>query len=382
MTRRVIPNAARMIQALLQPWYDALADPATAQEGVLHRLLADYARTADGRQHGASHIDNVDDFRRAYPARDYLAYKPLLDRVMTGEVDTLLAEEPLGWAITRGTTGGDSKFIPMTPTDIRSRISAGRAVLNYVYQSEGYEIFEGVNLNLNFPSVVGAIEVNGETIEYGYSSGIYNRHVATFTPIRSVPSQPEIDELGGGKKISDWAKRFELALEKCRDENVTLVGGVCQTTIEFARYLRKQHKCYPKDLWKPRIMTLGSTPGINTRYRPLLQALYGRTIIREIYGATEGIFGQQRDAKRAWAPNYDLFFLEVETRSGVKMLHEMRYGEWGYLIVSTPTLPRYRIGDVILAFGSHYFRCIGRDEWWTLLKYAWGELSTVNFNRL
>jgi hypothetical protein len=163
---------------------------------------------------------------------------------------------------------------------------------------------------------------------------------------------------------------------------VTLVGGVCQTALQFARFLGKEHRCYPKDLWKPILLALGSTPGINTRYRETLRALYGKVIIREIYGATEGIFGQQRDQKRAWVPNYDLFFFEVETRSGIKMLHEMRYGEWGRLIVSTPTLPRYRIGDVILAFGSSYFRCIGRDTWWTLLNYGWGELWTLNLNRL
>ncbi|MGB3712987.1 MAG: GH3 auxin-responsive promoter family protein [Candidatus Promineifilaceae bacterium] len=383
MTSKFSPSGATgMLKAILQPWYDALANPAAAQERVLHRLLADYARTADGRQHGAAHIDTIDDYRRAFPSRSYETFKLLLDRVMAGEIDALLGEEPLGWAITRGTASGESKFIPMTPTDIRQRVSAGRAMMNYVNQTGRTELFEGVNLNLNFPSVVGTVDMNGDTIEYGYSSGIYARHVATFTPIKSVPSQSEIDELGGGRKISDWARRFELALAMCRAENVTLVGGVCQTAIEFARYLRREHKCYPKDLWKPQIMTLGSTPGINTRYRPALHALYGRAIIREIYGATEGIFGQQRDGRRAWVPNYDQFFFEVETRTGFKMLHEMRYGERGRLVVSTPTLPRYRIGDVILAFGSSHFRCIGRDEWWTLLRYAWGELATLNLNRL
>lgn len=71
-------------------------------------------------------------------------------------------------------------------------------------------------------------------------------------------------------------------------------------------------------------MTLGSVPGINTRYRPALHALYSPVAIREIYGATERMFGQQRDEKKAWVPNYDLFFFEVEMRSGIKMLHEMR----------------------------------------------------------
>ena len=105
------------------------------------------------------------------------------------------------------------------------------------------------------------------------------------------------------------------------------------------------HKVYPKELWKTQIMTLGSVPGINTRYAAALKALYGPAAIREIYGATEGMFGQQRDEKRAWMPNYDLFFFEVQTRSGIKMLHEMQPGEMGRLVVSTPILARYRIGD-------------------------------------
>ena len=156
----------------------------------------------------------------------YEEYKPLIQRVMAGEVSLLLTEEPVGWAITRGTTKGESKFIPMTPTDLRMRISAGRAMMNYVASSGRYDLFQGVNLNLNFPSVVGTVRVGEREVEYGYSSGIYTKHVSAFTPIRSVPTQDEIDALGGGKTVRDWEARFELAYQKCKDENVTLVGGV------------------------------------------------------------------------------------------------------------------------------------------------------------
>jgi hypothetical protein len=198
----------------------------------------------------------------------------------------------------------------------------------------------------------------------------------------SKPVQGEIDELGGGKTIRDWEARFELAYEKCKDENVTLVGGVCPTTIKFARYLHQKHKVYPKDLWQTQVMTSGSVPGINIRYRPTLRALYGPVAIREIYGATECMFGQQRDEKKAWVPNYDPFFFEVETRSGGKMLHEMRPGEMGSMVVSTPILPRYKIGDLIRTLRPPYFRCIGRDKWWMPLRYAWDELRTFNLGRL
>jgi len=252
-----------------------------------------------------------------------------------------------------------------------------------VVSSGRYDLFGGVNLNLNFPSVVGTVQVGERELEYGYSSGIYTKYVSARTPIRSTPTQDEIDALGGGKTTRDWEARFELAYQKCKDENVTLVGGVCPVSIKFARYLHRTHKVYPKDLWQTQIMTLGSVPGINTKYQPALNALYGRkVIIREIYGTTEGMFGQQRDEKRAWVPNYDLFFFEVQTRSGIKMLHEMRPGEMGSLVVSTPVLPRYRIGDLILALRSPYFRCIGRDRWWTVLRYAWDEFMTFNLGRL
>ena len=376
-------HVSAMIEAILQPWHDSVENPKTFQEEILERFLPDYAQTEYGREHGAGQVDTVAAYRRAFPPASYEQYRPDIQRVMAGDISRLLAEEPVGWAITRGTTKGESKFIPMTPTDVAMRISAGRAMMNYVSANDRYDLFDGVNLNLNFPSIVGTVTVGNRELEYGYSSGIYARYVTSLTPLRSVPSQEDIDSLGGGKTISGWEARFEMAFQQCREENVTLVGGVAPTATRFARYMHRQHGLYPRHVWRPLVMTLGSIPGINTTQEPILRATYGPVAIREIYGATEGILGQQRDDLRAWVPNYDLYFLEAETWSGkIKMLHELRPGELGSLIISTPTLPRYRIGDLILALRPPYFRCIGRQRWWTPLRYAWGELQTLNLGRL
>ncbi len=378
-------NPQEMVQklkAFVQPWHEAVANPVQAQQSVLQRLLQMYAQTDYGAQHGAAQVKAVEDYRRAFPVTAFIKYKPLIDRVMRGEVKLLLNEEPLGWAITRGTTGDEPKFIPMTSTDIRMRVCAGRAMLNYALAGNRFDLFRGVNLNLNFPAVVGKVKVGERELEYGYSSGIYVKHVSTGTPIRSLPAQDDIDALGGGKSTKDWEARFELAYDKCKNENVTLVGGVVHTALLFGKHVHKRHGKYPKDIWKTQIMTLGSAPGINTRYAASLRALYGDVSIREIYGTTEGMFGQQMDDNRAWVPNYDLFFFEVETKNGIKMLHEMHPGEVGSLVVSTPVLPRYKIGDTIRAFKAPYFRCIGRDQWWTSLHYAWNEFMTLNFDKL
>jgi hypothetical protein len=369
-----------MLRSFVQPWYDAVANPVAAQQGVLQSVLQGYAQTRYGRDHHAGDITTVEEYRRRFPIITYEDLKPLIQRTMAGETDLLLYEPPVGWAITRGTTKNESKFVPMTPTDLKMRVSAGRALINYVLSTaDGLEILQGVNLNLNFPSVVGKVRVGDREVEYGYSSGIYVKHTSQGMALRSLPTQDDIDALGGGKTIADWERRFELAYQQCRAEQVTLVGGVAPTAVSFARYLHKTHGVYPKYLWNVRVMTLGSVPGINTRYTPVLRALYGPVVIREIYGATEGMFGQQRDERRAWVPNYDLFFFEVETRRGLIMLHEMRPGETGSLVVSTAILPRYKIGDLILAFDAPYFRCIGRDQKFTRLQYFWDQISRLDF---
>ena len=110
-----------MLMAQLQPWHDAISDPVGAQQNVLHRLLQDYAKTKYGAEHGALQVDSIETYRQAFPIMTYEEFKPLIDRVMAGEMDLLLAEPPIGWAITRGTTAGESKFIPMTPTDMAMR---------------------------------------------------------------------------------------------------------------------------------------------------------------------------------------------------------------------------------------------------------------------
>ena len=84
--------------------------------------------------------------------------------------------------------------------------------------------------------------------------------------------------------------------------------------------------------------------------------------------------GAQIDDKKAWAPFYDKVFLEVQTIDGVKPMHQMIPGEIGSLVVSTTSLPRYRIGDLILAFEQPYFRCIGRENT-KLYPYSYGKLT-------
>jgi hypothetical protein len=111
--------------ALLEPWYQSLVNPQESQRATLTRLLSDYARIEYGKEIGAEGISTVEEYRRSFPPITYQGLQPYLQRVKEGEYSALLPEPPLLWALTRGTTSGQSKFIPYTETDLEERTKCG-----------------------------------------------------------------------------------------------------------------------------------------------------------------------------------------------------------------------------------------------------------------
>jgi hypothetical protein len=377
-------------QIFVDLWHRGLQDPARTQAQTLEWLLEGYARTTYGQEWGAADLLALADeparlfeaYRRACPVAIYDEIQPWIERVIAGEVEALLPEPPVAWAMTRGTTRGTPKRIPITETDLGIRVAAARGMLNHLLRTDQLEAIDGYNLNLNYPSVMGTMDVAGQETPYGFSSGIYVRHAAEATPVEILPSQEEIDALGGGTSPDAWKRRFEMVYQRTKDEPITMCAGVCPSIIEFGHYVQRRHKVLPKKLWDMRVIAATSVPGIHTKYKPALRALYGPVDVVEMYIATEGTFAQQRDERRLLVPNFDLYVFELLLKGGeVKMLHEVPPGTFGSLIVSTPVLPRYRIGDVVRTFDPPYFRCIGREGPWTRLSYWLDGVRFLDFGR-
>ena len=123
MTTTTPPITVENLQGYLSPWHASLNHPADTQADVLKFLLSIYSETNYGREHQADQVKTIADYRQAFPVCTHADYKPLIDQVMAGDYKTLINEEPVGWAITRGTTKGEMKFIPMTPTDLGFRVA-------------------------------------------------------------------------------------------------------------------------------------------------------------------------------------------------------------------------------------------------------------------
>ncbi len=358
-----------ILQPIIGPWYKSLENPQKAQEQVLGELVREYTKTDYGKSHNASEIGGITDYQKSFPAIDYEGLLPYLAEAKEGNYKAILPEPPECWVMTRGSTGR-AKVLPATPTHLKQIFTCGaRALINYALRRKNFEVFTGDILNLNFPSSVHTMTSDGREFTYGYSSGTYARLNPMFERVSLLPRQEAIDALGSGISKTDWEKRFELVYQQAVDKNVTATMGVTPVILGFARYVQRKHGKKPFDLWKLQALFCTSVRKIQFKYAPVLRKYFGPASVVEMYTATEGVFAQQLDDLPYVTPNYDAYFFEVETGNGVKMLHELKRGEWGRLLISSCMFPRYDIGDMIEAAGKNYYRVFGRRNTLTLLEH-------------
>ncbi|MCX8189133.1 MAG: GH3 auxin-responsive promoter family protein [Nitrososphaeria archaeon] len=364
---------------VLEPWYNSLNEPKNSQTKVLERLLESYSRTEYGVLHNASSNMTLEEFRQSFKIVTYQDLKPFLEKISYENFNVLLSEPPVGWVMTRGTTGKPKTF-PITKTHLSQILLCGaRSVANYALKRKKFEIFQGKALNLNFPSQIDVLKKGDSKISYGYSSGTYAKFNRSFAGLQLIPYQEEIDALKTDLSRRGWRARFQLVYDKVKDENISICIGVAPVILEFAKFVKQNYGLMPKDFWNVKAIFCTSVPKIHWNYAPILKRYYGNVDVIEIYSATEGVFGQQLDNLPYICPNYDMHLFEVITRKGVKMLYELKDGEWGKLVVSTSFLPRYYVGDLIECFGKQYFRVFGRDKILTKIEHYIHNLLTGRF---
>jgi hypothetical protein len=359
-----------ILEPIIGPWYTSLENPLKTQKQVLQDLLEKYAQTGYGKKFGAQTINGVTDYQTKISIINYAGMQPYLAEIQRGNYQAFLSEPAETWVMTRGSTGKQSKVLPATPTHLKQIFTCGaRGLINFALRKQNFDVFTGVILNLNFPSSVHTLEQDGRLVTYGYSSGTYARLNPMFDRVSLLPRQEEIDKLGSGITKTDWERRFDLVYKQAQNENVTATMGVTQVILGFARYIKQKYGKKPVDLWQPKALFCTSVRKIQFKYGPVLQKYFGKVPIVEMYTATEGVFGQQLDDLPYISPNYDSYFFEVTTGKGVKLLCDLKRGEWGKLIVSSCMFPRYDIGDMVESLGGNYFRIFGRANASTILEH-------------
>ena len=324
-----------LLEGLLSPWKKSLENPAGSQSDLLRSLLREYAKTGYGTEHRADKTEEIEEYRRNFPILTYQALKPVINRVAEGQYSELLTEKPAAWVMTRGSTG-KPKLFPVTKRHLQEILLCGaRAIVNHALESGDLGwLLTGTALNITLPSSVGELNTTVEGQEYGYSSGVYAKLNSQFQGLRLIPDQEKVDEAGLDLTVRGWERRFEHIYQIAKNAEIAIVIGVAPVQVSFAKYVKRKHGICPRDLWKIRAVFPTSVAKIQTKYSHVLKSLYGDVAIVEMYTATEGAFAQQKDSLPYVVPNYDTYLFEVQRGGRLRMLHELRRGEWGRLIVS------------------------------------------------
>lgn len=123
---------------------------AQAQQRVLRWLLKSAADTEIGRRYGFGKLGDYESYRRAVPLCQYEDIRPQVMRMLAGERDVLWRGRCRSFAQSSGTSGGKSKYIPVTDDSLKYNHYAGpiEAVAAYLRLYPHSKLFGGRSLIL------------------------------------------------------------------------------------------------------------------------------------------------------------------------------------------------------------------------------------------
>ncbi|MDE6526423.1 MAG: GH3 auxin-responsive promoter family protein, partial [Muribaculaceae bacterium] len=126
------------------------ADTERVQRRVLRSLVAAARDTEVGRCHRFAAVADERDFASAMPLTEYEAIRPKVMRMLAGERDVLWPGRCRRYAQSSGTSGGKSKYIPVTDASLRLNHYRGgiETVAAYLPHAPKSRLFGGKSLIL------------------------------------------------------------------------------------------------------------------------------------------------------------------------------------------------------------------------------------------
>ena len=205
----------------------ATADPVAAQRKKLMEIMRRNQNTEYGKKYNFASVKNLADFQARVPVVTYEDIKPYMDRIVRGERNILVAEDPVMFAQTSGTTG-NAKYIPVTPTCQGRDHSDQMRTWIYKASQKHPGMFKGKVISMVSPAVEGHTESG---LPYGSTSG----HIYANMPsvVRSTYAIPYDVFL-----IEDYDAKYYTLMRIGVAENISLVATANPSSIikmcEFA----------------------------------------------------------------------------------------------------------------------------------------------------
>ena len=175
--------------------------------------------TLFGQSHSLDKVESYDDFVKHVPMADYEDFRPLVMRMIAGEKDLLWPGVTVRYAQSSGTTGGKSKYIPITDDSLHINHYAGTSyvVAHYLHLYHDSRLFSGKAF------ILGGSYANELSLPPHVKVGDLSATlIDCMNPMAEMYRVPN-------KEIAlmkDWHDKLSALIDASIKENITNISGV------------------------------------------------------------------------------------------------------------------------------------------------------------
>lgn len=353
MSINFTPLVAKILADRARRVYTWRRDSADIQTAVLRKLLKRAADTEIGRRYAFSDMARSSDpaklFADRVPLMEYEDIRHGVMRMIAGEKDIFWPGACRNFAQSSGTSGGKSKYIPITPDGLRENHYKGSSdvVAHYLLTHPESRIFSGKGMILG-GSFANELDLPDKRVKVGDLSATLIDSINPLAELVRVPS----------KRIAlmtDWERKLPLLASASAKANVTNISGVPSwMLIVLRKVLEISGKGNIADVWPG--LEVFFHGGISfAPYREEYRTIMPQNMrYVETYNASEGFFATQNDPfdpAMLLIIDAGVFFEFIPVSGGGNApvgICGLTEGEVYELVISSVNgLWRYRIGDTV-----------------------------------
>lgn len=324
------------------------------QREQLRTLLTIAADTAMGRHFHYHELANLSDprevYRRRVPLIEYEKIREIVMHMIAGEPNILWPGICTDYAQSSGTSGGKSKFIPITGRSLSHSHYPGAAdsVAFYLASNPNSRMFSGKGMILG-GSFANELNLHNRAVHVGDLSATL---ISKINPLANLYRIPD-------KKIalmSDWSKKLPALVKAGLRSNVTNISGVPSWFLAVIKeMLRQRGTDNLHDIW-PNLEVFFHGGISFAPYREIYKGMTDPDKMHffETYNASEGFFGVQD------RPDINTMLLLIDNDQyyefinigdlnsnpvGIENLEKGKVYE--LVLTASNGLWRYRLGDTV-----------------------------------
>lgn len=324
------------------------------QQNMLRRLLYRARNTEYGKKYGFAEILKAPDIYKAYseavPLVKYEDIRPYVMRMIGGEKNVLWPGKCRDYAQSSGTSGGKSKYIPITRASLSGNHYRGAedAVAHYLRRHPKSKIFSGKALILG-GSFSNTLDLPPGKVKVGDLSATLINRISRLAELVRVPDKKTA-------LLEDWELKLPALVAKAGKENITNISGVPSWFLTVLRHLLNEKSASSlAEIWPDLEVFFHGGISFDPYREEYLEITEGLDMhFLETYNASEGFFAVQDDPEdhsMLLIIDRDVFyeFIPVTDADSTPLpANKVEAGKVYELVISASNgLWRYRPGDTV-----------------------------------